>query len=443
MNAFAQTLRRVVLRNGQTAAPAEATLRERPASPSSRASTRLRSRSRRTTRSSPTSRARPGAVDIDALELDSPALDALREAGVKLVVPLVSQGELIGLLNLGAAPQRAGLLERRPQAARQPRRAGRAGGAGRPARARAGGRGARARAARAGARGRPADPAELPAQGAARPARLAGRGVLPAGPRGRRRLLRLHRPARRPDRASSCGDVTDKGVPAALVMAATRSILRAAAPAARRRPARCSSASTSCSAPTSRRKMFVTCLYGVLDPATGPLRFANAGHNLPYVANGERRRRAARHRHAARPDARHDLRGEGGDARARRERPALLRRPGRGAQPRARDVRLPTPAASCSADRPAATELIDHAARASSTRFTGPGWEQEDDITLVTLQRAAPDAALASPSDERRRAGVLAELHLPSEPGNEREAMERVAAAVAQLALARALAWSG
>jgi GAF domain-containing protein len=42
-----------------------------------------------------------GAVDLDELELDSPALAALREAGVKLAVPLVSQGELVGLLNLG------------------------------------------------------------------------------------------------------------------------------------------------------------------------------------------------------------------------------------------------------------------------------------------------------------------------------------------------------
>src|SRR5919197_2291926 len=42
-----------------------------------------------------------GAVDIDALELESPALEAMRASGVKLVVPLVTQGELIGLLNLG------------------------------------------------------------------------------------------------------------------------------------------------------------------------------------------------------------------------------------------------------------------------------------------------------------------------------------------------------
>ena len=43
----------------------------------------------------------PGPVDLARLELDSPAVDALREAGVALVVPLVSQGELIGTLNLG------------------------------------------------------------------------------------------------------------------------------------------------------------------------------------------------------------------------------------------------------------------------------------------------------------------------------------------------------
>ena len=42
-----------------------------------------------------------GVVDLDRLELESPALDELREAGVKMAVPLVAQGELIGMLNLG------------------------------------------------------------------------------------------------------------------------------------------------------------------------------------------------------------------------------------------------------------------------------------------------------------------------------------------------------
>src|SRR3981081_4802698 len=42
-----------------------------------------------------------GAIAIDELQLASPAVRALRSAGIKLVVPLISQGELIGLLNLG------------------------------------------------------------------------------------------------------------------------------------------------------------------------------------------------------------------------------------------------------------------------------------------------------------------------------------------------------
>src|SRR5213594_4146109 len=42
-----------------------------------------------------------GAVSLDELQLDSPAVQALRARGSKLVVPLISQGELIGLLDLG------------------------------------------------------------------------------------------------------------------------------------------------------------------------------------------------------------------------------------------------------------------------------------------------------------------------------------------------------
>src|SRR5829696_986624 len=42
-----------------------------------------------------------GVVEIDKLDLDSPALRAMKTADIKVVVPLVSQGELIGLLNLG------------------------------------------------------------------------------------------------------------------------------------------------------------------------------------------------------------------------------------------------------------------------------------------------------------------------------------------------------
>ena len=43
-----------------------------------------------------------GAVEIDKLALTSPALSSMRAAGVKLAIPLISQGELVGLLCLGA-----------------------------------------------------------------------------------------------------------------------------------------------------------------------------------------------------------------------------------------------------------------------------------------------------------------------------------------------------
>src|ERR671918_1275253 len=42
-----------------------------------------------------------GAVELEALQLESPARDALITSGVRIVVPLVTQGELVGLLNLG------------------------------------------------------------------------------------------------------------------------------------------------------------------------------------------------------------------------------------------------------------------------------------------------------------------------------------------------------
>lgn len=77
------------------------------------------------------------------------------------------------------------------------------------------------------------------------------------------------------------GDVTDKGIPAALVMATTRTMLRAVAH------------KDLTPGETLRRvndllqvdipaNMFVTCLYAILEPETGELVYANAGHNLPY-----------------------------------------------------------------------------------------------------------------------------------------------------------------
>jgi anti-sigma regulatory factor (Ser/Thr protein kinase) len=74
-------------------------------------------------------------------------------------------------------------------------------------------------------------------------------------------------------------------------------------------------------------------------------------------------------------------------------------------------------------------------------QFTGPEWEQEDDITLVTLQREGPHPAEVRLSSLNLGEGgegecrTLASFTVPSAPGNERQAMREVAAAVASLHL--------
>jgi anti-sigma regulatory factor (Ser/Thr protein kinase) len=81
----------------------------------------------------------------------------------------------------------------------------------------------------------------------------------------------------------------------------------------------------------------------------------------------------------------------------------------------------------------AGSELLDELLERLHA-FTGPGWEQEDDITLVALRRSAGAESSADPSrpaDER----TLLTLELPGAPGNERIAMARVAEAVAPLGL--------
>ena len=139
------------------------------------------------------------------------------------------------------------------------------------------------------------------------------------------------------------GDVTDKGVPAALIMARTQSVLRGEAPRLIE-PSAVLQRANEILLPEMPERMFVTCLYGVLDPATGQFTYANAGHLAPYLrtADGVVELRAT-----GMPLgllAGHALRVAGGDPCRRRERRALQRRHHRGAWARRRHVRLPAPA---------------------------------------------------------------------------------------------------
>jgi len=169
------------------------------------------------------------AVDITGLQLKSSALETLRQAGVVLVVPLISSGSLVGLLSLGPRRSERGystddlrLLNSLAGYAAPAMRVGQL-----------------VRQQQAEARQRERIEQEL------KIAQIIQQQVLPKSlpdlPSWH--VAAFYRPARTvggdfydfiplPDGRVMfvVGDVTDKGVPAALVMASTHALLRAAAP---------------------------------------------------------------------------------------------------------------------------------------------------------------------------------------------------------------------
>ncbi len=380
----------------------------------------------------------PGAVELERLHIDSPALDALRAAGVRLAIPLVSQGELIGLLNLGprlsqqdySSDDKSLLNTLATQAAPAVRVA------------------QLVREQQAQARARERIEQEL------RIARLIQQTLLPKElpelPGWR--LAAYYQPARAVGGdfydfiafddgrlGLVVGDVTDKGVPAALVMATTRSVLRTAAQGAVS-PGDVLERANNLLCPDMPSKMFVTCLYAILDPHTGQLVYANAGHDLPYQrgSDGVAELRATGMPLGLMPGMRYEEKETTlcpGDS-------LLLYSDGlvEAHDPEREMFGFPRLMKLMGEDI-GEVPLTEHLLN-SLAHFTGPAWEQEDDVTLVTLQRTR-EGSVAMPvtPDARATSGVSPEFRLvdeftiPSEPGNERTALRLVATAVADLGL--------
>ena len=366
----------------------------------------------------------PGVVEVDRLKMDSPTLDALREEGVRLAVPLVSQGELIGLLNLGPrmSEQQYSTDDKRllqnlaTQAAPALRVA------------------QLARQQQIEARARERLEQEL------RVARIIQQTLLPqevpqvSG----WKIDAYWQPARAvggdfydfikfPDGKLGLiiADVTDKGVPAALVMATTRSILRAAAERLVY-PGEVLKRTNDLLHPDIPPKMFVTCLYALLDPATGHMHYANAGHDLPYLQreNGVEELRATGMPLGLMPEMDYEQKTvtlETGDTLLLYSDGLVEAHNDDGEMfgfPRLQDKL---------AIHPKGNDLITHLL-ADLDSFTDPDWEQEDDVTLLTIGRVAPQPT-------RETTQTLAQFEIPSQPGQEREAKERVAEAIQELGL--------
>jgi predicted ester cyclase len=186
------------------------------------------------------------------------------------------------------------------------------------------------------------------------------------------------------------GDATGKDVPAAFVMSATCALLGGVATASGTSPGEVLSRVNEAVLARIPPNMFVTCFYAILEPESGHFSYANAGHDLPYL-----RRRG------------------GGDAEELRARGLPLGlMPGMVYEEKEVTLELGDGALLYSdglveAHDPQRRELFgfprlrelvaghdDEERSLVNTllrelySFVGEGWEQEDDITLLTLRRS-------------------------------------------------------
>jgi serine phosphatase RsbU (regulator of sigma subunit)/anti-sigma regulatory factor (Ser/Thr protein kinase) len=223
-------------------------------------------------------------------------------------------------------------------------------------------------------------------------------------------------------------DVTDKGVPAALVMATTRTLLRAAAERLEA-PGAVLARTNDVLVQEIPPNMFVTCFYAVLNPVTGHLRYANAGHDVPYryTADGVVELRATGMPLGLMP-------GMGYDEKETTLAPGeyvLLYSDGLVEAHNPQREMFGFPRLQELLATQANGDTLTDFLLAQLAAFTGPGWEQEDDVTLVTVQRewrvASGEWQVAN-DDSISNSPVAFEI--PSAPGNERVAMERVAEVV-------------
>ena len=180
------------------------------------------------------------------------------------------------------------------------------------------------------------------------------------------------------------GDVADKGVPAAMVMASTRSMLRAAAQVTDS-PGEVLARVNELLHADIPPNMFVTCFYAVLDPDSGKLRYANAGHDLPYQRDAGKvcELRATGMPLGLMPGMRYEEQ----EVIVAFDESILFYSDGlvEAHNPEREMFGFPRLKALLQEHTDGAP-LIDFLL-GELRSFTGEGWEQEDDMTMLTLQR--------------------------------------------------------
>jgi len=185
------------------------------------------------------------------------------------------------------------------------------------------------------------------------------------------------------------GDATGKGVPAALVMSTTCGMLQAVSEALDSiSPGEVLERVNETLLSRIPQNMFVTCFYGILDPKSATFTYANAGHDLPYLWHG---------------GAAEELRARGmplglmpGMSYEEKEMmleptdSALLYTDGLVEAHDPQGEMFGFPRLRALVAEYGKEESLEEALLEELYSFVGEGWEQEDDITILTLRRAAP-----------------------------------------------------
>jgi predicted ester cyclase len=182
------------------------------------------------------------------------------------------------------------------------------------------------------------------------------------------------------------GDATGKGVPAALVMSSTRSMLRALARASNS-PGEVLEQVNDLLVTDIPANMFVTCFYTILDSERASLSYANAGHDLPYLhSNGEAEELRVRGMPLGlMPGMGYEEKeielddGEG----------VLFYSDGLVEAHDPKGEMFGFPRLRALVGENGEVQALGDFLMEELYTFVGEGWEQEDDITLLTLKRSS------------------------------------------------------
>jgi serine phosphatase RsbU (regulator of sigma subunit) len=133
--------------------------------------------------------------------------------------------------------------------------------------------------------------------------------------------------------------------------------------------------------------MFVTCFYAILEPRRGSLSYANAGHDLPYLWQGGdceelRARGMPLGLMSGMGYEEKEIVLDAGEA-------ALFYSDGLLEAHNPKGEMFGFPRLQALVSEHGEEESLEEALLEELYSFVGEGWEQEDDITLVTLRRPA------------------------------------------------------